>query len=80
MGQDVVDAFNLQLKGRILTKPKENNAGMGKLEPEYPFAEIPIISDKDTSFRAGKGENFRGKETCGIVFRNSCDIVPSFLR
>ena len=53
---------------------------MGKLEPEYPFAEIPIISDKDTSFRAGKGENFRGKETCGIVFRNSCDIVPSFLR
>jgi hypothetical protein len=57
MGEDVVDPFNLQFQRCVRSKPKENHAGMGMLESEDPFAEIPIISDQDTSFSVGNGEN-----------------------
>src|SRR5919106_4750157 len=75
MGEDEGKPLNLQAQGRIRPKAKENHAGMGTLEPKYPLAEIPIISDEDTSFSTGKGENFWVKKSCGILFCNSSDIV-----
>src|SRR5919106_713879 len=78
MGEDEGKPLNLQAQGRIRPKPKENHAGMETLEPKYPLAEIPIISDEDTSFSTGKGENFWVKKSCGILFCNSGDIVAEF--
>src|SRR5918992_6170327 len=45
---------------------------MGKLEPEYPLAEIPIISNKNTLLLLGNRENFR--------IRGTLRIAPADLR
>src|ERR687896_1850421 len=78
MRQDEGKPCNLQLKRRILPKPKVNHAGMGMFEPEFPLAEIPIISDQNSSFSAGNGEDFGIKEPCGVVCGNSGDIMTKF--
>ncbi len=65
MGQDKGKPFNLQLKRRILPKPKENHAGMGMLEPEDPLAEIPVAGNENAFLLVGMRETSGSGILCG---------------
>jgi hypothetical protein len=70
MGQDEGEPRNLQLKGRIRPKPKENHAGMGMFEAEYPLAKIPVASNENALLLVGKRENFWIRDTLRISSPN----------
>jgi hypothetical protein len=74
-GEDKGKPVNLQLQGRIRTKPQEDHASMGKLQPEHQLAKIPVISNKNALLLFRQRKDFLIGETMGIVTTDPGDIM-----